>query len=194
VGYGDALALAAERLAQIPAETVCRACGARYEGGEFFLPWFNSERPLSGASDTHKILWLHYLAASGAKQRSGRMIAYREVAPALFYEPNFYKRAVKPLVNCFGNNPQKLIETGETLGGRRSEHGDASVTINVFPYLPITFIIWAGSEEFPPDGNILFDETAKTWFAAEDLAVLASVAVNELIDACNKTYPEASPP
>jgi hypothetical protein len=53
----------------------------------------------------------------------------------------------------------------------------------------MTFIIWADSEEFPPDGNILFDETAKTWFAAEDLAVLASVAVYELIDVYKKTYP-----
>jgi hypothetical protein len=194
VGYGDALALAAERLAQIPAETVCHACGARYEGGEFFLPWFNTEISLSSASDTYKILWLHYLTANGAKQASGRMIAYREAAPALFYEPNFYKRAVKPLVNCFGKSPQKLIEVGETLGGQAAAHGDASVTINVFPYLPMTFIIWAGSEEFPPDGNILFDETAKTWFAAEDLAVLASIAVNELIGVYNKTYPEASPP
>ncbi|MDR0290069.1 MAG: DUF3786 domain-containing protein [Treponema sp.] len=181
MGYEDALNLAAERLAQIPPETVCHACGARYEGGEYFLPWFNRERPFSAASDTHKILWLHYLTANGSKQPSGRMIAYREVAPALFYEPNFYKRAVKPLVNRFGPSPQKLIETGEALGGQAAAHGDASVTINVLPYLPMTFIIWAGSEEFPPDGNILFDQTAKTWFAAEDLAVLASAAVYELL-------------
>jgi hypothetical protein len=192
VGYGDALSLAAERLAQIPAETVCQACGARYEGGEFFLPWFNTEKPFSAASDTHKILWFHYLIANGAKQPSGRMIAYREVAPALFYEPNFYKRAVKPLVSCFGKNPQKLTEIGEALGGQAAAHGDASVTIKVLPYLPMTFIIWAGSEEFPPDGNILFDQTAKTWFAAEDLAVLASVAAYELIGAYKRAYPEES--
>jgi hypothetical protein len=59
--------------------------------------------------------------------------------------------------------------------------GDAAVTIKVLPYLPMTFIIWGGSEEFPPDGNILFDQTAKTWFAAEDLAVLAGLAAYELI-------------
>jgi hypothetical protein len=190
VGYGDALALAAERLAQIPAETVCQACGARYEGGEFFLPWFNVEKSFSSVSDTHKILWFHYLTASGAKQPTGRMIAYREVAPALFYEPNFYKRAVKPLVNCFGQNPQKLIETGTALGGQVAAYGDAGVTIKVLPYLPMTFIIWANSEEFPPDGNILFDDTAKTWLVAEDLAVLASVAAYELIGAYKSTYPE----
>ena len=181
MGYGDALNLAAEQLAQIPPQTVCQACGVRYEGGEFFLPWFNTERPLSAASDVHRILWLHYLTAKGAQRQSGRLIAYREVAPALFYEANFYKRAVKPLVGCFGEDPPKLVKTGEALGGQAAALGDAAVTINVLPYLPMTFIIWGGSEEFPPDGNILFDQTAKTWFVAEDLAVLAGLAAYELI-------------
>ena len=183
MGYDDALRLAQERLAQLPPQAVCEACGARYKQGEFFLPWFNRERAFSTVSETHQILWLHYLTASGTKEMSGRLIAYREVAPALFYEPNFYKRAVKPLVDCFGKNPENLIITGESLGGKAAALGDASVTINVLPYLPVTFIIWAGCEEFPPDGNILFDQTSKTWFEAEDLAVLASVAAYELIGA-----------
>ncbi|MCL1812186.1 MAG: DUF3786 domain-containing protein [Treponema sp.] len=189
MGYNDALNLAAERLAHIPPETVCSSCGVRYEKGEFFLPWFNKERSFSSVSDTYKILWLHYLTAGGSKKQSGRLIAYREVAPALFYEPNFYKRAVKPLADCFGKNPENLITTGESLGGKKTAFGDAAVTINVLPYLPVTFIIWAECEEFPPDGNILFDQTAKTWFDAEDLAVLASAAVYELIGAFKSQTP-----
>ena len=194
MGYDDALNLAREKLAGIPPEIVCDSSGARYENGEFFLPWFNKERAFSTASESHKILWLHYLCAQGTKVMSGRLIAYREVAPALFYEPNFYKRAVKPLVGSFGGNPRELIEVGAALGGKEAAIGDASVTINVLPYLPMTFIIWAGSEEFPPDGNILFDQTAKTWFAAEDLAVLAGASVYELIGALRsgKTHSHSS--
>jgi len=186
MGYDQAIDIAMARLAEIPPETVCEACGVRYDGIDFFLPWFNTERPLSAAPEANKIIWLHYLTATGAKKQSGTLIAYREVAPALFYESNFYKRAVNPLVSCFGENPQKLVETGEALGGQAVAHGDAAVTINVLPYLPMTFIIWQGCEEFPSDGNILFDKTAKTWFVAEDLAVLAGLAVYELIDASKK--------
>ena len=183
MGYDDALTLASERLAQMAPEAVCEACGARYDGGDFFLPWLNRERSLASASETLKILWLHYLCACGAKEQSGRLIAYRELAPALFYEPNFYKRAVRPLVACFGGKPDKLTETGVALGGEKAALGDASVTIKVLPYLPMTFIIWEGCEEFPPDGNILFDAAVKTWLVAEDLSVIASAAVRELIDA-----------
>ncbi|MCL2197157.1 MAG: DUF3786 domain-containing protein [Treponema sp.] len=181
MGYDDAIDLASQRLSQLKPEDVCEACGARYENGEYILPWLNKERSLSSASVTQKILWLHYLTANGAKKMSGQLIAYREVAPALFYEPNFYKRAVKPLVGCFEKETKKLIEIGTALGGQIASHGDASVTINALPYLPLTFIIWKGDDEFPSDGNILFDKTAKTWFAPEDLAVLASAAVYDLI-------------
>jgi len=187
MGYDDALTLAADKLTRLPPEAVCESCGARYEDGEFFLPWLNRERPLSSASVMHKILWLHYLTANGTIKETGQLIAYREAAPALFYEPNFYKRAVKPLVNCFGKNPEKLVETGIALGGKTAAMGDASVTINVLPYLPLTFILWKGDDEFPPDGNILFDKTAVTWFAPEDLAVLASAAVYDLIAVSKET-------
>jgi hypothetical protein len=183
LGYDDALNLAAKKLEQIPPQVICQNCGVRYEDGEFFIPWFNTEKPLSSASVSHKIVWLHYMTANGIQKQSGQLIAYREAAPALFYESNFDKRAVKPLVNHFGKESQKLISTATALGGQGTEQGDASVTINVLPYVPMTFIIWEGSEEFPPDGNILYDQTAKTWFAAEDLAVLASLAVYELIGA-----------
>ena len=187
MGYDDALTLAAEKLSKIPPEKVCEACGALYEGDEFILPWFNKKRALSSASLPEKILWLHYLTANGSKNETGQLIAYREAAPALFYEPNFYKRAVKPFVNYFGKIREELVETGIALGGRSAAMGDTSVTINILPYLPLTFIIWKGDDEFPPDGNILFDKSAKTWFAPEDLAVLASAAVYELIGISKET-------
>jgi hypothetical protein len=104
------------------------------------------------------------------------------MAPALFYEPKFIQRAVKPMVRCFGECPDRLIETASILGGCEAGIGSASATANVLPYLPVTFIIWEGDEEFSPEGNILFDQSAKSWFAAEDLAVLASLAAYELVE------------
>jgi len=192
MGYDDAITLAMQKLDQIPPQTVCFNCGVHYKNGGFIIPWFNKEIALCDASVTQKILWLHYMTSNGSKNESGQLIAYREAAPALFYEPNFYKRAVQPLVNFFGNQPEKLIETGIALGGKAAQMGDASIKINVLPYLPLTFIIWQGSvsieydEEFAPDGNILFDKSAKTWFAPEDMAVIASAAVHEMINTCNE--------
>jgi len=180
-GYDTALSLGYEKLSQLTPESVCGRCGARYENGEYFLPWFNREQALSEAPTTNRIIWLHYLAAHGAKQPSGRLITYRE-AGGLFYEPNFIKRAVSPFVKRFGNDPDGLICAGLGLGGRKADNGDASVVINALPYIPMTFIIWVGGEEFEPGGSILYDETVRTWLCAEDLAVLGSLGAYELIN------------
>ena len=180
-GYDTALSLAFEKLARLTPETVCERSGARHGEGGYFLAWFNRERAVSQAPTANKIIWLHYLAAHGVKNPSGRLISYRE-AGGLFYEPNFIKRAVQPFVKRFGNDPKGFEETGEALGGQKAEHGDASIIINVLPYIPMTFIIWAGGEEFEPGGSILFDETVKTWLCAEDLAVLGSLSVYEFIN------------
>ena len=96
-------------------------------------------------------------------------------------EVNFIKRAVNPFVKRFGNDPEGLIKAGEALGGYRAENGDASVVINALPYIPVTFIIWLGDDEFEPNGSVLFDDTVNTWLCAEDLAVLGSLCVKELI-------------
>jgi len=186
MGYQDALSLAKQKLAQLCPETVCENCSAQYEGGEYFLPWLNSKRAVSTASDAYQILWLHYLTANGVKEPIGHLMAYREMAPALFYEPKFIQRAIKPLVHYFAKCPGKLVETSIKLGGRETGFGSASATINVLPYLPLTFIIWEGDEELSPEGNILFDQSAKSWFVPEDLAMLSSFAVYELINAAKR--------
>ena len=184
--YDTALNLAYEKLSLLAPETVCERCGVRYEQGEYFIPWFSREQALSQASTTHKIIWLHYLTAQGNRNPSGKLISYRDTG-GLFYETNFIKRAVNPLVKHFGNNPEGLIRAGEALGGKKAEHGDGSIIINVLPYIPITFIIWTGDEEFEPGGNILFDETVKTWLCAEDLAVMGSLSTYELTRAMPTT-------
>jgi hypothetical protein len=56
-----------------------------------------------------------------------------------------------------------------------------SFTLPVLPYVPLTFVIWQGDDEIPPNGNILFDETAIEWFNAEDLVVIASLPVYKLL-------------
>ena len=184
-GYDAALALAFGKLANIAPEAVCERCGARFEQGEYYLPWFSKEQALSQAPTAHKIIWLHYLTSQGIKQPSGRLMPYRDAPGALFYDTNFTKRAVRPFVKRFGHDPDGLIKAGEALGGYKAENGDASIVIHALPYIPLTFIIWLGDDEFEPNGSILFDDTVKTWLCAEDLAVLGSLCAYEIIGSKN---------
>ena len=185
-GYNDAIILAKKKLERLDPEKVCALCGASFENEKYTIKWMSKDYELSlgsenNYSDALQILFLHYLGSEGTKKPEGKTIAYREVLGAAFYEPKFNQRAIAPLVKCFGKNPEKLIEAGRRLGGIESGEGDAAVKINLLPYLPVTYIIWAGDGEMPPSGIILFDKTAPGWLCAEDLAVAGSLGAYELI-------------
>ncbi|MCL2774396.1 MAG: DUF3786 domain-containing protein [Oscillospiraceae bacterium] len=190
-GYSDAILLARKKLTSLSPEKVCDLCGVKFDGEKYIIKWMSKEYnlPINSTVSTDypqmlEIILLHYLTSEGTKQPENKLMSYREVPGALFYEPKFMIRAVNPIVKCFGKNPEKLIETGGLFGGvKSSECGDSAyaLKINLLPYMPVTYIIWAGDDEFEPSGNILFDKTASGWFCAEDLVVAASLGAYELI-------------
>ncbi|HEX76216.1 MAG TPA: DUF3786 domain-containing protein, partial [Dehalococcoidia bacterium] len=67
------------------------------------------------------------------------------------------------------------------LGGRESDYGDVSVTINAFDHVPITLVLWRGDEELAPNGNILFDASISDYLPTEDVTVLTETLVWKLV-------------
>ena len=181
-GYQAAIRLAREKLEQQEDHKGnAGRLGVNYQDERYFIPWFGGWRELASGNDAEQIIWLHYLTSDGGRRPTGEWVAYRDLQPALFYEPKFFQRAVTPLVKRFGPDISQLIPAAESIGGRKADRGDASVTIPLLPMLPLTYILFQGDDEFPPDGNILFDKTAGDWLHAEDLAVLASLGTYKLI-------------
>ncbi|MBF0507898.1 MAG: DUF3786 domain-containing protein [Deltaproteobacteria bacterium] len=128
-----------------------------------------------------KVIILHYLNAPQGRPPKGKLITFREVPAGEFYYSAFEKRAKVPLLSTFGQTPEKLLNLAPVLGGAPVEHSGVAVQINVLPYVPVTLVIWPGDEEFPPDGNVLFDENITSFFQAEDVAVIAGLAIYPLM-------------
>jgi len=194
-GYEEAVFMARKKLESSEPEKICKLCGVKFDGVKYILKWMSKEYKISSSgSQPHcshalEIIFLHYLTSEGTKKPEDKLISYREVPGALFYEPKFIQRAINPVVKCFGKDPEKLIETGEKFGGVKSPIGRScnySVKINLLPYLPVTYIIWPGDDEFKPEGIVLFDKTAPGWLCAEDLVVAASLGSYELINEYKK--------
>jgi hypothetical protein len=131
-----------------------------------------------------QILILHYLLGvwnSGDLRVAGEWIAFQDIPDGRFYLDSFQRRAKIPLVRAFGEKPEKLIETaGAAYGAKPIRQGDFSVVIEVFPLVPVALVLWKGDEEFPPEGNILFDRSIARIFSAEDVAWLAGMVVYPL--------------
>ena len=128
-----------------------------------------------------KILILHYLIQAKGTSLSNRIITYKELPEGTNYFRTFHKRAIKPLVDHFGQEPDQLVDVVKRLGGHRTDYGDVAVIINAFPRVPVTLALWRGDEEFLPEGSILFDSTISDYLTTEDINVLCEVVAWRLV-------------
>ena len=128
-----------------------------------------------------KILIVHYLTQAKGTPITNKIIAFRELPEGANYFPTFSKRAIKPLLDHFGKEPERLIDATEKLGGHKVNYGDVAVTINAFSYIPITLVLWQGNKEFAPEGSILFDSTVSDYLSTYDITVLCETISWKLV-------------
>jgi hypothetical protein len=155
------------------------------------ISWPSLEISFKGSEEEvpiqQQVLLLHYLNGCKGSRIFGEWIAYQEVPDGKFYLDAFLKRAKIPMVQAFGNRPEVLIKLAtESLGATPFDYGDLSVKIRALPMVPVALILWKGDEEFPPEGNILFDRSISDIFSAEDIAWLAGMVIYPLIGMARK--------
>jgi len=201
-GFELSYNLAREQLAKInDTEEQCRKSGAQCVGlnkiiidylnqpyhitipdGEISLTDSKTEVPMKD-----KILILHYFTLSKGTPPTGILINYKQLPGGVSYFPAFSQRAINPFVKHFGQKPELLIELSAKLGGYKADHGDVSVTIDAFNHVPITFALWKGDDEFPPNGGILFDANISDYLSTEDITVLCETIVWKLVKSITST-------
>ena len=205
-GYEMAYKLACEQLVKIDdIEQQCHKSGALYQeidsrkvitikyldqSYQITLP--NIEISLTDSEEKvpirDKVLILHYLTSAKDNIAANKLITYRELPEGSNYSPTFSKRTIKPLVHHFGQEPQRLIDAAEKLGGHKADYGDVAVTINAFSQVPITLVLWQGDTEFAPEGNIIFDATISDYLSTEDITVLCETITWRLINYLRRAY------
>ena len=127
-----------------------------------------------------KAILLRYL--NNAKEASGeeKLIGFNELPSGSFYNPAFSQSVVKPFIDFFGKVPQKLKWTAKRLGGIEVPFGDVGVKIPFLPKVKISFIIWEGDDEFPPQGKILFNSHIASYLSTEGVVIASAMIFNKL--------------
>ena len=197
--YRLAHKLACEELVRIDdiAEQ-CRRSGAKYQSAgskkTITLKYLNQQYrvslpdvtvSLSGGRQPvplrDRLLILHYLIRAKGSPPSGKVITFKELPEGNTYFPTFYKRAIRPVLNNFGGQPQRLLEAATKLGGRKAGYGDVAAAIDAFPRVAITFVLWQGDSELPAEGSIFFDSTIADYLGTEDITVLCQTIAFKLV-------------
>jgi len=148
------------------------------------FPEFSFRDEQDGVKDVpiqEQVLILHYMLGQDMPAPTGNWVAYREIPGAAFYFSAFVKRAVDPLKKTFGSNAAALVRASAQLSGKAVEPGDAAFEFKLFPRVCLRLILWEGDAEFPPEANILFDESIGSIFFPEDIAWLTGMLVYRLM-------------
>ncbi len=198
-GYELAYKLACEQLTQFDdIEQQCLRSGARYQiidsQKTIILEYLNQSYQITlpdidislvdneqEVPISDKILILHYFTQAKGTPITNKIIAFKELPEGTNYFLTFSKRAIKPLLDNFGREPERLIDVAQKLGGHRASYGDVAVTINAFSYVPITLILWRGDEEFAPEGSVLFDSTISDYLSTYATTVLCETISWKLV-------------
>jgi hypothetical protein len=124
---------------------------------------------------------LNHYAVGTQAPLTGKLVKFRDIPGGYAYEGAFINRAIKPVEQVFGENPQDLIKAAKLLGGKPLSLGNAAAEIPALKGIPLTYIMYA-AEEYPASANILYDESASSFLPTEDLAVLGELATMRLIE------------
>lgn len=197
-GYQLAYEKACINLAAKSPEEMALNSGAEFDSvkSEFTLPYINEvytvsypdgevsfakrQEPVPIAT---KIVLLHYLLTASGHSLSGQLISFKEIPGGMIYLQPFNGRVLGGFKAIFGKKANLLRQVGEKLGVTFAKYGDVSITMDILPRLPITYVIWEGDEEFPANATVLFDATAQYYLPTEDLVVAAAAGASLL----NKT-------
>jgi hypothetical protein len=193
--YDLACKLAREQLATMSVEELCRKAGVQpadsnniiveYLNQSYLVTLPNGEISLKGSGTVippkDKILILHYLTTAKGTPITNKLITYKQLPGGVGYFPAFSQRATGPILKRFGKEPELLVDAAQKFGGYKARHGDVSMTINAFPRVPITIVLWRGDDEFAPGGSILFDSSISDYLSTEDVAVLCETVIWKLV-------------
>lgn len=109
-----------------------------------------------------------------------KLVGFNQLPEGRFYNPAFSKRVERSFIDFFGKQPEKLKWAAERLGGVDIPFGDVGVRISFLPKVSISFVLWKGNDEFPPNGKILFNSNITSYLSTEGIVVASEMLFNEL--------------
>ena len=88
---------------------------------------------------------------------------------------------VKDLEEPYGKDPDAFLKAGRRLGGTEILYGDKGFALDVFPKVPLAYMLWKGDEEFPARVGVLFDSTIQSHLPLDIIWCMVSETNRRLI-------------
>lgn len=92
----------------------------------------------------------------------------------------FQKGVIEPFSRMFSGHVKELSQACEKLGGKKLPWSDAGYELKAFACIPVRFLFWDGDDEFPAQGNLLFDASATDFIHGESVVTIAAIGLDRI--------------
>ncbi|OUO80160.1 hypothetical protein B5F53_04115 [Blautia sp. An249] len=92
----------------------------------------------------------------------------------------FQQGIIDPFSRMFHEHTRELEEALQKMGGKKITWSDVGYELNAFECIPVRFLFWEGDEEFPSQGNLLFDASATDFIHGESIVTIAAVGLDRI--------------
>jgi hypothetical protein len=89
---------------------------------------------------------------------------------------------MKDLEDRYGKDPEAFLRAGRELGGSEVLFGDKGFSLEVFPKVPVAYVLWKGDEEFSPRVNVLFDSTIQDHLPLDIIWCMVTETTRRLVE------------
>jgi len=190
-----------EKLTGLHPNEVCERTEAvyRYNKNGYFLPFLNQpylvipkERKIlrirpdesverETLSKDFYLTSLFYLAEAKKVEPTRRWLSEKDLRGGEMFFRGPHALPLTEVLEKYGQDPQAFVEAGKRLGGVEMLYGDKAFGLDVFPKIPLVYILWKGDKEFPPRVQVLFDETIQDHFPLDIIRCAVSEVNRRLV-------------
>jgi hypothetical protein len=171
-----------DNLSQLHPADVCNRTDARYQPTEegYILPVYHlryliipeirkilrvGRNDQVVEEDLHPfftLMVLFYLTGAKEIKPEHRWVSEKDLKGGINFFQGSHSLQVGELEDLYGKDPEAFLKAGRRLGGTEIFYGNKAFALEVFPKIPLAYLLWEGNEEFPPKIRVLFDSTIQS--------------------------------
>lgn len=116
---------------------------------------------------------------------TGKWVKFDQLKDASPFSKAFDAGIIAPFARTFDGHAAQLAQACCQLHGRRISQSDVGFELDAFGCIGVQFLFWDGDEEFPAQGNLLFDKSATDFIHVESIVTIAALGLSKLAEAAN---------
>jgi hypothetical protein len=128
------------------------------------------------------LMVLVYLIDASEIQVSHTWVSEKDLKGGSTFFRGPHRLQVDDLERIYGRDPEGFLQAGRKLGGSEILYGDKGFSLDVFPKVPLAYVLWQGDDEFPPRISILFDATVEAHLPLDIIWCMVAETSRRLIE------------